>query len=1410
MANIVDNPYEEAAANPYETAALSIEKPKKESKGVLSYIKEGVSNIDADLLSQIPRAGLELAAMQASGIPAAIAGGVTGLGTYGVVGAGKLFGKFKDVNAEEAARAVQSGVSNVLAYDPRKTQTSTELGRRGAAIMTGESEEGKVEMPVTNFLAKLPFTSAEAISGIGKEAVKIPLQSIQAKSQTAHDVLKYPAEVTGEFGAWVAGEKGLGLTKNLVREQMINSGRIAPKPVTPTATDFAEAKGTERPWYESESAAEPGGFEGFSAKPKPKAEATTEVKVEPKVEVEPVVNPYEAAVKLTERPWYEAAQEVTKEDISKEMEKPEFKTEYENWLDSVEKGSEADVSKFDITPEALGKEAKPQSIFDLYDDITSGKTEVLPEIYNSSSRQPSALDIAAAKNQNPHMLVTDAEAINWVFIPEPNGKVIRVDTIDPVILNKLGAKEVQKLDGKTGTIHMEVFPLDKNLKYNKQPELPAKYKSLSDEITRLYEKHEDTNINRADFDKALDNIYKKHNISARELDKVIQSAREYQTLGKEAEVQVPVAEVPTVEIPAEVPKVKKPSSFTMYTDPFFLQKGLEAVDRMYGKGKEQVGDAWKKLTEASTTTKSLEEGVKKTSKAIQESFLNPSKIAARDSYAKQIFEKVSDAEEAKNSFLWRHIEAFMGAVKGIKQKTFASEQIGKALDGQIDPKVLNPKERTAYDFLKKEYDFLINEAARRFAGSEEAFQRVLTLATSPEAKRSKVRELGAEDKLKYDSLTKEARDIRKGRKVNELKGEDKEAYEEVRQEMRDFLSADIKKKLPEGEAQAYDLLSRKISDYLPHLFEKTELLDAFKTEIDAINEKLRTATNKGLITRYKNRLAKLEGAVTDLNGGEWIRFNQLPTNIQFKFFNPRKGKGGYSFDAIKAYNAYIYGIARKMFDESVMKEVSALYKDVSTEYKPYMKKLINEYMGYTDKSDWGWLANNIASIEWMRTLGLNPRSAIINLTQRFNTLATVGEKYAIKAQAMMLADLAQKTSDRLQGKKGTYFTDELFDKSGLAREVPQTMMDGITSNSMEKARSAVGWMFNKVELGNRKHAFIAGYLKAKELNPKISEQAAIKEGVNTVHKAQFRYGKLGTAQIMRNPAARVALQFTSYPIKRAQFLYDLLKEDPSAFMRYFAYTMGFNYTIQELMDTDLSNALGFEVNFGEALNAIKSVAENDQRGAWRHLKQSYQQGGGLLPSGPGPAVSSAVKVGVGATEGKGLKTLGKELTPVIGSRIRQAYLAIKNEEGGEYPIYGDNDDVKYKLNARQLAQRTLGPKTEKERVESVKYEEERNLEQERKEVTTEAVALMAKGVTEGDDKAINDAVDLMVKYGIDASSEAIINKIVNHILTKEEQGKVGAKEKYQLQREGEMVRDKNRKFTIPNMFVPEENDTEEE
>jgi hypothetical protein len=767
--------------------------------------------------------------------------------------------------------------------------------------------------------------------------------------------------------------------------------------------------------------------------------------------------------------------------------------------------------------------------------------------------------------------------------------------------------------------------------------------------------------------------------------------------------------------------------------------------------------------------KRFKEKVVRVKEGITEEALSPETVYKRDpDIGTKIYKIMDKADVEKNKFLANEGEKFVKAAGKIKEDSAGSSMVGAALDAKISRSELKPQEAHLYDFLKDRFDFLLRYYARSRAGSEVAYKEVVRWANQPYKPIAKIESLSEYKQSRYNAMRKRLAEVRGGKKISELKGAKAKQYRQIQKNMRDMLHKEWLEQLPEGQRKAYTALSRRIKDYLPHIFDKEHLLAEFKNDVALINKKLKTATNLGAITRYKKRLRELQDAIVGLEQGKLVTYQSLPKNIRFKFFETRKGAKGYSFDAIKAYQAYLIGITRKIYDEPAIRMAAELHRSLNPSLKAYNKWFIRHYMGW-DRSKLDPLSGAIASFQWMRTLGINPRSAIVNWTQRLNTIVEVGEKYSLEGARFGFTS---------KGKK-------LFKETGIAREIPQVLMEGPVPAGMEKMRAIVGYLFNKVELGNRKHAFLSGYSKAKAMG--MSEKAAIQYGIDVVHKTQFRYGKIGMPKMLRRPMGRLVGQFSSYTIKQIELLSKWFKNEPLKFIKFFAYAEGTRWTLKEFLDTDLSNALGFGITWGEVLNAIKDMSDADWRGFWRHIRLSVSGGGGILPSGLGPTATGAIEVAEAITKGRGFEQLKRELRPVQLKRFVDAYKSVVGERKGLYPVYDRKGHVMYEVTTPQLIQRTIGPRPAKESKEWLKYKKKTLLEQEKKEILDN----IKKAIV---DKKIEKARALVRKYKIYPTFESIITEKLRRKYPREKveqfkrKGKMGKREEYQFQREGEVLR----------------------
>jgi hypothetical protein len=223
-------------------------------------------------------------------------------------------------------------------------------------------------------------------------------------------------------------------------------------------------------------------------------------------------------------------------------------------------------------------------------------------------------------------------------------------------------------------------------------------------------------------------------------------------------------------------------------------------------------------------------------------------------------------------------------------------------------------------------------------------------------------------------------------------------------------------------------------------------------------------------------------------------------------------------------------------------------------------------------------------------------------------------------------------------------------------------------------------------------------------------------------------------------------------------------------------------TLQELLNVDLSNALGFGMNVGQAIKALRDVPDGDWRGFFRHMRVAMSEGGGLLPSGLGPTATGLMSVIEGMQEGEGMAAIKKELSPVLVKRTMQAYKAVVNKNKDNlYPMYNDDKQLMYYLTGKQLLMRSVGPRSYTETKQFTDWKANYLLSQEQQLILHD----ITRAIVDGDNKKANK---LITKYGLVPSEKAVANEVLRRELpqeTRREISKTERQRQFESYREGE-------------------------
>lgn len=692
-------------------------------------------------------------------------------------------------------------------------------------------------------------------------------------------------------------------------------------------------------------------------------------------------------------------------------------------------------------------------------------------------------------------------------------------------------------------------------------------------------------------------------------------------------------------------------------------------------------------------------------------FHSPDVIFNRHPAGKMIYDSLNASDLAKSKFLVREAKKLGEFAKDIPEGSTISSAVFKAKDtGFTIPEIIRMgDEALKHGFIKEELIDL-----PRYAAQAEEFRGFLSDNFDYLLRQFGGSRVSAETESKLWGLAS----ANKGKKIDPK----------------------VLGKLTETEREVFDLYGRKIKDYIPHMFDKQEMVDFISGQLSKVQGRLAKLKDTRMAGIYKSQVEELTIALEKAQRGPGnLLYEDLPRSIRFKFFEPRKGGVGYQVDAIKAYRTYLTGIAKKIFDEPTVRMAVEQYTKLPPDLQAYAKWYLRDYLGY-NRGPFDDLTNGIKSLMWMKALGFNPRSAVVNWTQKINTVVDSSPADSSKGYVMGFTK---------EGK-------DLFKESGLALEVPQTLWEGTPfghRQGMEDVRMVAGYLFSKVEEGNKKHAFLTGYYEA--MRKGADHAAAMAKGIAKADKTQFRYGRVNMPKALRGPTG-VVFQFWSYPIKQLEFLGKLWKENPAKFFAWVAVSEGANKSSQDFLGTDLSSALGLGVNWGQLFTLVDNIANGADTKQILYQMKKIPSGGGIFPYGLGPGIQAGAQIQKLATDLLDGAEIGpgdiiRPVLPVFLSRAAQTTEAIRlgPDKEGLYTIKSTiTGRPTYKETKTDLVRRVAFGKPMTETKAQLETKLRVFGQKSYNDLVTEISDLYAKGKTK-------EAFELMAKYNIRPTKASI-------------------------------------------------------
>ena len=368
-----------------------------------------------------------------------------------------------------------------------------------------------------------------------------------------------------------------------------------------------------------------------------------------------------------------------------------------------------------------------------------------------------------------------------------------------------------------------------------------------------------------------------------------------------------------------------------------------------------------------------------------------------------------------------------------------------------------------------------------------------------------------------------------GAKYTKLTFQEKQVATEIQEYLKDWAN---KLELPQD---------KRITNYITHIFDKEAKGVEFPEEIAQIIQ------------------------------------DKIPGSVYDPFVTKRLGKQGYVEDVWRALNAYVKRASRKYNIDPALEAIRSKGESLEQSQFDYVKSYTDRINLRPEKID--LLIDNFikstpigyrlterptaylsrAGRQWVYrgTLGLNPASAIKNLTQGANTYAKLGERYTVQGYF----DLIKKWN-----------STELQDVGILADSFVQEKQMSVVARGLEKLDPILFSFFNAAEKINRGSAYYGA--KAKGLSKGLSEAKAIEYAKKIVRDTQFTFGNIDTPLALQGDLAKTLGQFQSFSLKQGEFLIEMAqKKQWAGLARWMGSSLAMIYFIGDTVGMDVKDII---------------------------------------------------------------------------------------------------------------------------------------------------------------------------------------------------------------------------------------------